>query len=126
MASIVPRTRGGGGKGRAQSVSFEIAGREFVAFNGGPAFKFTPAISLFVSCRTQNQVDALWGKLVKGGKASRCGWLVDRFGLSWQIIPSRLLELLGDPDPEKAGKALGAMMKMKKIDIATLERAVLS
>jgi predicted 3-demethylubiquinone-9 3-methyltransferase (glyoxalase superfamily) len=115
---------GSGGRGSVQSVSFQVAGQELVAFNGGPVFKFTPAVSMFVSCTTQKQVDSVWDRLTRGGKESRCGWLVDRFGLSWQIIPERLLELLGDPDAERSGRALDAMMKMQKIDIHALERAV--
>jgi predicted 3-demethylubiquinone-9 3-methyltransferase (glyoxalase superfamily) len=118
-----PGGSGGRSQGPAQSVVFRIAGRELIALNGGPMFRFTPAISLFVSCTGQAQVDALRGKLTRGGKASQCGWLTDRFGLSWQIIPSRLIELLNDPDSNRAGRALAAMMKMQKIDVATLERA---
>ncbi|MCI4345956.1 MAG: VOC family protein [Thermoplasmata archaeon] len=114
----------GRSRGPVQTVTFELSGLPVIAFNGGPTFKFTPATSLFVSCTTQAQVDAIWRKLLRGGKESRCGWLVDRFGLSWQIIPTRLIELLDDPDPERAGKALDAMMGMQKIDIAALERAV--
>jgi predicted 3-demethylubiquinone-9 3-methyltransferase (glyoxalase superfamily) len=118
-----PGGSGGRGTGTAQSVVFQIAGQELIAFNGGPMFRFTPAISLFVSCTGQTQVDVLWGKLTHGGKESQCGWLTDRFGLSWQIIPRRLIELLNDPDSDRAGRALAAMMKMQKIDVATLERA---
>jgi predicted 3-demethylubiquinone-9 3-methyltransferase (glyoxalase superfamily) len=114
---------GGRSQGPAQSVVFQIAGQELIAFNGGPTFRFTPAISLFVSCPGQAQVDALWGQLTRGGRESQCGWLTDRFGLSWQIIPSRLIELLNDRDRKRAGRALSAMMKMQKIDVAALERA---
>lgn len=110
-------------KGKAMTVSFELAGQPVIALNGGPVFRHTPAFSFFVSCSTQEQVDELWTRLTRGGKPSQCGWLEDRFGVSWQIIPARLPELLSDPDPGRAGRALAAMMKMKKIDIRTLERA---
>jgi predicted 3-demethylubiquinone-9 3-methyltransferase (glyoxalase superfamily) len=122
----VNRADGSGedGEGPVQSVSFELGGREFIAFNGGPIFGLTPAFSMFVRCRTQRQVDALWERLTEGGEESRCGWLVDPFGLSWHIIPDRLVELLRDPDPRRAGRALAAMMKMRKIDIRALELAV--
>jgi predicted 3-demethylubiquinone-9 3-methyltransferase (glyoxalase superfamily) len=107
-----------------QSTSFELGGQRFIAFNGGPHYKLTPAISLFVSCSTQAEVDALWTRfLAAGGTESRCGWLVDRFGLSWQIIPKQLLELMSDPDPAKADRVLQAMLGMQKIDIAALQRA---
>jgi predicted 3-demethylubiquinone-9 3-methyltransferase (glyoxalase superfamily) len=105
------------------SVTFRINGQELIAFNGGPHFKFTPAISLFVECKTQKEVDGLWKKLLKGGKAQRCGWLKDKYGLSWQIIPAILGELLADNDPAKSERVFDAMMKMVKIDIKTLERA---
>lgn len=105
-------------------VEFELAGQRIVALNGGPAHHLTPAFSLYVSCSNQKQVDSLWKRLLRGGKEVQCGWLEDRFGLSWQIIPDRLPELLSDPNPDRAGRAMAAMMKMKKIDIQTLERAV--
>jgi predicted 3-demethylubiquinone-9 3-methyltransferase (glyoxalase superfamily) len=106
------------------STSFEIEGQRFIAFNGGPHHQLSPAVSLFVSCQTQDEVDALWNRfLAEGGTASRCGWLVDKFGLSWQIIPVQLLALLSDPDPVKANRAVQCMLGMQKIDIATLERA---
>ena len=101
------------------SVTFELFGQTFLALNGGPAFKFTPAISLFVSCKTQKEVDTLWSKLTKGGKESRCGWLEDKYGLSWQIIPDILGTLLND----KAKRAINAMMGMSKIDVAALKAA---
>ena len=101
-----------------------IEGRGFVAFNGGPHFQFTPAISLFVNCETQAEVDGLSEKLCEGGEQQPCGWLKDRFGLSWQIIPTALGDALQHKDPEKAKKAMQAMMKMKKIDIAALQKAV--
>jgi predicted 3-demethylubiquinone-9 3-methyltransferase (glyoxalase superfamily) len=107
-----------------QSTSFELGGQRFIAFNGGPHYKLTPAISLFVSCTTQTEVDALWTRfLAAGGTETRCGWLVDRFGLSWQIIPKQLLELMSDPDPVKADRVVQAMLAMQKIDIAALQRA---
>lgn len=105
------------------SARFRLEGLEFIAFNGGPQFKFTPAISLFVSCKTQKEVDYFWKKLSAGGEIQRCGWLKDRFGVSWQIVPSILGDLLGDDDEEKAGRAMKAMLKMKKLDIAKLKRA---
>jgi len=104
-------------------VTFVINGQPFMALNGGPAFKFTEAISLFVNCDTQQEVDALWDKLSAGGATSQCGWLKDKYGLSWQIIPQALGELIGDPDPEKSGRVMQAMLQMTKIDIATLQRA---
>ena len=106
------------------STSFEIESQRFIAFNGGPHYKLNPAISLFVSCNTQEEVDALWSRfLAEGGKESQCGWLVDRFGLSWQIVPKRLLALMTDPDPARAQRAMQAMLTMKRIDIAAVERA---
>lgn len=110
-------------KGTVMSVTFRLAGQEFMALNGGPAFKFTEAISFFVRCETQAEIDRLWSKLTEGGEPSQCGWLKDRFGLSWQIVPSVLGDLIGDPDPEKAGRATQAMLKMGKLDIAELKRA---
>jgi len=104
-------------------VEFELAGQKLMALNGGPHFKLTPSFSLFVSCATQQEVDSLWRRLLRGGKESQCGWLVDRFGLSWQIIPRKLPELLSDPDPEKAGRVMAAMLKMKKIVVRDLEKA---
>jgi predicted 3-demethylubiquinone-9 3-methyltransferase (glyoxalase superfamily) len=112
-----------GPNGSLMSATFELDGQRFIAFNGGPRLKLTPAVSMYVNCETQAEVDELWQKLTEGGAESQCGWLVDRFGLSWQIIPSILPKLLGDPDREKAGRAMNAMLKMKKIDIAALERA---
>jgi predicted 3-demethylubiquinone-9 3-methyltransferase (glyoxalase superfamily) len=104
--------------------SFEIDGQRFIAFNGGPHYQLTAAVSLFVSCTTQDEVDALWTRfLAAGGKESRCGWLTDPFGLSWQIIPRQLLELMNDPDPAKSARVVQAMLGMQKIDIAALQRA---
>ena len=109
--------------GSAMSASFQIDGQDYIAFNGGPHFKFTPAVSLFVNCETQEEVDELWEKLSEGGEKSRCGWLTDRYGLSWQIIPSALGKGLQDKDPETAKRVMQAMMQMSKIDIAEIEKA---
>jgi predicted 3-demethylubiquinone-9 3-methyltransferase (glyoxalase superfamily) len=109
--------------GKLMSATFEIEGQQFIGFDGGPGNEFTPAFSIYVNCESQTEVDELWARLTDGGAESQCGWLVDRFGLSWQIIPSILPRLLGDPDRAKANRALNAMLQMKKIDIATLERA---
>lgn len=110
--------------GRVFSATFVIEGQEFMALNGGPHFSFTPAISLFVKCETQEEVDHYWNKLTAdGGKESRCGWLEDKYGLSWQIIPNILMGLLYDKDASKANRVMQAMMQMAKIDIATLEAA---
>jgi predicted 3-demethylubiquinone-9 3-methyltransferase (glyoxalase superfamily) len=114
---------GPGPKGSAMTVDFILEGEEFIALNGGPHYTFTPAISLFVSCETQAEVDALWDKLSAGGRPDRCGWLQDKFGLSWQIIPTALMKLLGDPDPQKSARVMKAMLQMSKIDIAGLKRA---
>jgi len=114
---------GPGSKGTAMSATFQLDGQDFIALTGGPHFKFTPAISLFVDCKTQHEVDELWEKLSAGGEKQRCGWLQDKFSLSWQIIPSALAELLNDPDPVKAGRVMQAMMQMTKIDIDGLQRA---
>lgn len=114
---------GPGPKGAVMSVTFQLDGQEFFALNGGPAFTFTPAISLFVDCATQEEVDELWEKLSAGGEKSRCGWLKDKYGLSWQIIPTALGELMNDPEPEKSKRVMQAMMQMNKIDIAGLQRA---
>ena len=112
-----------GPKGQAMSVTFELEGQQFHALNGGPQFSFTPAISLFVSCETQAEVDDLWKKLTAGGSEEPCGWLRDKYGLSWQIIPTILGKLLGDKDREKANRAMQSMLQMKKIDIARLTQA---
>jgi predicted 3-demethylubiquinone-9 3-methyltransferase (glyoxalase superfamily) len=114
---------GPGKKGQVMSATFQLEGQEFHALNGGPKYKFTPAISLFVSCETQEEVDDLWSKLSAGGAPQQCGWVTDRFGLSWQIIPKALGQLLGDPDPGRAQRAMQAMLKMTKIDVAALQRA---
>ncbi|HWB70882.1 MAG TPA: VOC family protein [Egibacteraceae bacterium] len=112
--------------GLVMTVSFELDGQEFVALNGGPEFRFNEAISFQVSCGTQDQVDTFWNRLSDGGEEGPCGWLKDRFGVSWQIIPSRLTELLNDPDPGTSQRTMRAMLDMKKIDIAALERAAAS
>lgn len=105
------------------TVSFELDGQAFVALNGGPQFRFTEAISFQVSCETQDEVDAFWSTLAKDGEEGPCGWLKDKFGLSWQIVPRALFELLADPDPEKSQRVMQAMLKMKKIEIDALEHA---
>jgi predicted 3-demethylubiquinone-9 3-methyltransferase (glyoxalase superfamily) len=109
--------------GTVMTVDFELGGQKFLALNGGPEFKFSEAISFQVSCETQDEVDMFWTKLSEGGEEGPCGWLKDRFGLSWQIVPTALPRLLGDPDQEKAQRVMAAMLKMRKIDIAELERA---
>lgn len=110
-------------KGAAMSVTFELNGQEFMALNGGPAFTFSPAISFFVKCETQQEVDEYWEKLSAGGKKERCGWLKDKFGVSWQIIPNALGKYLQDKDQAKSKRVMQAMMQMDKIDIQGLQRA---
>ncbi len=112
-----------GPNGTFMSATFQLDGQEFMALNASRQFAFTEAISLFVNCETQQEVDELWEKLSEGGEKSRCGWLKDKFGVSWQIIPTVLGELLSDPDPEKAGRVMQAMLQMNKIDIAGLKKA---
>lgn len=114
---------GPGTKAKVLTATFQLEGQEFIALNGGPQFPFTEAISLFVNCETQQEVDELWEKLCEGGEESQCGWLKDKYGLSWQIIPNALGELLGDPNPEKSGRVMNAMLQMRKIDIAKLKIA---
>jgi len=114
---------GPGPKGTVMVVDFELEGQQFVALNGGPQFKFTEAISFVVNCETQKEVDYFWGKLLAGGQESQCGWLKDKFGLSWQIVPTVLNDMLADPDPARSQRVMKAMLQMKKIDIATLEKA---
>jgi predicted 3-demethylubiquinone-9 3-methyltransferase (glyoxalase superfamily) len=109
--------------GSVMTVSFELDGKKFTALNGGPEFSFTEAISFQVSCTSQDEVDAYWSKLSEGGEEGPCGWLKDRFGVSWQIVPTALPELLLDADQEKAQRVMAAMLKMRKIDIGELERA---
>jgi predicted 3-demethylubiquinone-9 3-methyltransferase (glyoxalase superfamily) len=114
---------GPGPAGSALTVEFQLEGQSFVALNGGPHFKFTEAISFVVNCQTQEEVDAYWEKLSAGGAPVECGWLKDKFGLSWQIVPTVLPELLGDPDPKKSGRVMKSMLKMKKLDIRALKEA---
>lgn len=127
-ARVVQTTRvpdAPGQPGRAMTVVFELDGVRFIALNGGPHFKFNEAVSFLVRCATQAEVDDYWEKLGAGGdeSARRCGWLKDKFGVSWQIVPDRLMELLADPDPAKAARTTQAMLQMSKLDIAELERA---
>jgi predicted 3-demethylubiquinone-9 3-methyltransferase (glyoxalase superfamily) len=131
--SIFPRSRiveithfsaaGPREEGMVLTVSFELDGQRFIALNGGPEFKFSEAISFQVMCASQEEVDHYWAELSDGGEEGVCGWLKDRFGLSWQIVPAVLPELLGDPDPERAARVTEALLKMKKLDLAALERA---
>ena len=113
-------------EGSVMTVSFELDGQQFVALNGGPQFTFNEAISFQVSCQSQEEVDGFWSELSEGGEEGSCGWLKDRYGVSWQIIPTRLTELLNDPDPERCQRAMSAMLDMKKIDITTLEQAAMA
>jgi predicted 3-demethylubiquinone-9 3-methyltransferase (glyoxalase superfamily) len=115
---------GPGPEGAVMTVTFELDGQKLVALNGGPHFTFNEAISFQVSCETQDEVDYLWSKLSQGGEEGPCGWLKDKYGVSWQIVPTALAELIGDPDPEKAQQAMKAMLGMRKIDIEALRRAV--
>ncbi len=110
-------------EGTVMTVSFELDGQKFLALNGGPQFTFSEAISFQVSCKNQDEVDAYWSKLSEGGEEGPCGWLKDKFGLSWQIVPTALSELLSNPDQEKAQRVMEAMLEMKKIEIDALERA---
>ena len=114
---------GPGPKGSVMAVTFELEGQEFFALNGGPQYSFTPAISFFVSCQTQDEVDTYWDKLLEGGLANRCGWLTDKFGLTWQIVPAVLTKMLQDKDAAKSNRVMKAMMGMVKLDIAGLQRA---
>ena len=114
---------GPGPKGTVMVASFELNGQKFTALNGGPRFKFTEAISFVIDCKSQEEVDHYWYKLSEGGEESMCGWLKDKFGLSWQVVPDKLIELMQDKDPKKAGNVMQAMMKMKKIEIAVLQEA---
>lgn len=114
---------GPGPKGSVMAVTFDLDGEEFIALNGGPQFTFSPAISFFVSCETQEEVDALWDKLSADGKPNACGWVTDRFGVTWQIVPSVLGKLLQDPDAEKSANVMRSMLKMTKLDIEELRAA---
>lgn len=114
---------GPGPKGSVMTVVLELDGQQFIALNGGPRFKFTEAVSFSIDCKDQSEVDYYWEKLSAGGQQQPCGWLRDRFGLSWQVVPSALGEMMSDPDPARANRVMGAMLKMKKMDIAALGRA---
>jgi predicted 3-demethylubiquinone-9 3-methyltransferase (glyoxalase superfamily) len=114
---------GPGPKGTAMTVMFQLDGQDFIALNGGPHFKFTEAVSFSVACTTQEEVDTYWERLSAGGQEGQCGWLKDKFGLSWQVNPTILGQLLSSPDPQKAQRVMEAMLQMKKIDIAALQRA---
>jgi predicted 3-demethylubiquinone-9 3-methyltransferase (glyoxalase superfamily) len=114
---------GPGPEGAVMTVTFELDGQEFVALNGGPQFTFDEAVSFQVSCETQDEVDYFWSKLSEGGEEGPCGWLKDKYGLSWQIVPTALIELISDPDAEKSQAAMKAMLGMRKIDIEALRRA---
>ena len=114
---------GPGPRGTVMTVTFQLEGQEFMALNGGPHYTFSPAISFFVNCETQAEVDELWGKLSAGGRKDRCAWLQDKFGVSWQIVPKALLELIEDKDPVKSQRVFKAMLRMTKIDIEGLKRA---
>jgi predicted 3-demethylubiquinone-9 3-methyltransferase (glyoxalase superfamily) len=111
--------------GTVMTVAFELNGQPFTALNGGPVFKFNEAVSFQIMCRTQEEIDHYWNRLTAGGdqQAQQCGWLKDKYGLSWQVVPTVLVEMMKDPDPEKSGRVMEAMLQMKKIDIAELERA---
>lgn len=112
-----------GQAGSVMTVSFSLDGQEFTALNGGPVFKFTEAVSFYIHCRDQAEVDHYWEKLSAGGEKSQCGWLKDKFGVSWQVVPDILVKLMSDPDPVKAGRVTQAMLKMTKLDIAELQKA---
>lgn len=114
---------GPGPKGAVLTVQFQLEGQDFMALNGGPEFKFTPAISLMVDCKTQSEVDELWDKLGEGGQPIECGWVTDRFGVSWQVVPTILSEMISDKDPKRADRVMAAMMKMKKLEFAPLQAA---
>jgi len=114
---------GPGAKGSVMSATFQLEGMEFIALNGGPQFTFSPAISFFVNCETQEEVDHLWGKLSEGGEKNRCGWLRDKFGVTWQIVPRVLGEMLSDKNPQKSASVMSAMLQMDKLDIKGLKQA---
>ena len=132
-ASIFPQTKigkvlryseaGPGPMGSVMTIAFELNGQEFVALNGGPVYKFTPAVSFVVHCETQDEIDMYWEKLSAGGTPNVCGWLQDKFGLSWQIVPNTLLRMIEDSDKQKANRAIQAMLKMTKLDISALQAA---
>jgi predicted 3-demethylubiquinone-9 3-methyltransferase (glyoxalase superfamily) len=110
-------------KGTVMTIAFQLEGQEFIALNGGPHFTFSPAISFVVTCKTQEEVDELWEKLLEGGEKRQCGWLKDKYGVSWQIVPTVLGEMLQDKDPKKSEKVMEALLQMGKINIKTLEQA---
>jgi len=110
-------------KGTVMTAEVELFGQSFIALNGGPHYRFTPAVSFHIDCETQTEVDHYWSKLAESGEEQRCGWLVDKYGVSWQVVPRQLVRALSDPDPQKAGRAAQAMFTMRKIDIATIEKA---
>jgi predicted 3-demethylubiquinone-9 3-methyltransferase (glyoxalase superfamily) len=114
---------GPGKKGSVLTVAFTLAGQDFIGLNGGPVFKFSPAISMSIDCKNQKEVDYYWSRLLKGGQASQCGWLTDKFGLSWQVVPSALPKLLQDKDPARRSRVMKAMLQMVKLDVATLKAA---
>ena len=114
---------GPGPKGSVLTMTFQLEGQEFIALNGGPVFRFNESISLSVDCKTQTEVDELWEKLSEGGQKGQCGWLKDKFGLSWQVVPSALIELLRDEDATKSARVMAVMMQMTKLEIAALKRA---
>ncbi len=114
---------GPGPEGQVMTITFELDGREFMGLNGGPVFQFSEAVSFVVNCETQEEVDLYWEKLSEGGQKVQCGWLKDKFGVSWQIVPTALAELVSDPDPVKSERVMGAMLQMTKIDIEELRRA---
>jgi predicted 3-demethylubiquinone-9 3-methyltransferase (glyoxalase superfamily) len=124
IAKVVRYGKAGPGPpGSAMTVQFQLEGQSFVALNGGPLYKFTEAISFVVNCETQDEVDAYWEKLCAGGTEIQCGWLKDKFGLTWQIVPTVLSQLLSDPDPEKSQRVMKALMTMKKLDVRALKQA---
>jgi predicted 3-demethylubiquinone-9 3-methyltransferase (glyoxalase superfamily) len=124
VTSLVRNGEGGPGpQGSVLTATFQLNGQDFIALNGGPAFKFTEAISFVVSCDTQEEVDELWDKLSEGGEKSRCGWLKDQFGLSWQVVPTILAKLMQDKDTRRSGRVMQEVMKMDKLDIARLQKA---
>ena len=124
LGRVIRYTEAGPGQaGSVLTAEFEVNGQKFVGVNGGPSFKFTEAISFQIMCKDQAEVDYYWSKLTEQGEAVQCGWLKDKYGLSWQVVPTVLLELVSDPDPERAGRATKAMLSMKKLDIAALQQA---
>ena len=124
VVSVMRHREGGmGSQGAVFSATFRLQGQEFIALNGGPHFRFTPAISLFVTCDSQEEVDELWDKLCAGGEPNRCGWLTDKYGLSWQIVPAGLPQLMTDADAAATDRVMNAVLKMKKFDLAALQRA---